>query len=60
MHIFGNTIATSGGHFVHRHVGKIILYMYYKTNLCHTFNITRLTIMNCLKYYFNHIIANSC
>ena len=28
-----------------RHVRKIILYMYYKTNVCETFNIKCLTIM---------------
>ena len=34
------------------HVGKNILYMYYKTNLCQTHNITRLTIMIMFKILF--------
>ena len=53
MHIFGNTVATSGGDFVHTSCWqKIILYMYYKTNVCQTHNIKRLTIMSMFKILF--------
>ena len=46
MHILAILLQLPVAILFMRHVGNIILYMYYKTNLWQTHNITRLTIMD--------------
>ena len=52
MHILAIMLQLPAATLFIYHVGKIILYMYYKTNLCLTQNIIRLIIMIMFKILF--------